>query len=115
MKSSTLKPVNSGCSEISGKWNISDASLGISVWGEYVYYKDESLDEYLERCAFPKSRKYPLGFYDIVDEDNWFDKNDVVLNPDNGKFEPMDWDAFTDEYIDDLDDNTVLVCVDYHM
>lgn len=88
---------------------------GISVWGEYVYYKDESLDEYLERCTFPKSRQYPLSFYDIVDEDNWFDKNDVVLNPDNGIFEPMDWDAFTDEYIDDLDDNTVLVCVDYHM
>lgn len=88
---------------------------GITIWGECVYYKDESLDEYLERCTFPKSRKYPLGFYDIVDEDDWFDKNDVVLNPDNGKFEPMDWDAFTDEYIDDLDDDTVLVCVDYHM
>lgn len=28
MKSSTLKPVNNGCSGISGKWNITDASLG---------------------------------------------------------------------------------------
>ena len=33
MKSSTLKPVNSGCSGISGKWNISDASLGTEELG----------------------------------------------------------------------------------
>ncbi|MCI9222109.1 MAG: manganese catalase family protein [Oscillospiraceae bacterium] len=33
MKSSTLKPVNNGCSGISGKWNITDASLGTEELG----------------------------------------------------------------------------------
>ncbi|MCM1508927.1 MAG: hypothetical protein NC177_17605 [Ruminococcus flavefaciens] len=101
--------------QIDGDFRGQFAEKGITLWGEYVYYKDESLDEYLERCIFPKKRKYPLGFCDIVDIDNWFNKNEIALNPDTGKFEKIDWENFIDEYIDNLDDDTVLVCVDYHM
>ncbi len=49
MKSSTLKPVNSGCSGISGKWNISDASLGteelahLEMIGAIVYQLTKNL------------------------------------------------------------------------
>ena len=52
MKSSTLKPVNNGCSGISGKWNITAASLGteelahLEMVGTIVYQ--------LTRCLTPE-------------------------------------------------------------
>lgn len=88
---------------------------GIVSWGDYDYRKDESLEEYLERCSIPKSWKYPFSVHDIVDADNWLENGDCYLDSESGKHLHLEWHDQMDEYIDDLDDETVLVGVDYHM
>lgn len=88
---------------------------GIISWGGYAYRKEETLEAYLDRCAIPKSWKYPLVAHDIVDANNWFSKDDSYLEPETGQYLPVDWRSQLDEYIDDLDDNVVLVGVDYHI
>lgn len=88
---------------------------GIISWGEYAYRKDETLEAYLERCAIPKAWKYPFSVHDIVDADCWLSKDDSYLDSESGKYLPVEWRSQIDEYVDDLDDETVLVGVDYHM
>ncbi len=88
---------------------------GIVSWGDYDYRKEESLEEYLERCGIPKAWKYPFSVHDIVDADIWLSKDDSYLDEETGKYQPVDWRSQMDEYVDDLDDETVLVGVDYHI
>lgn len=91
------------------------AEDGIICWGDYEYRKGESLEENLERCAIPKAWKYPFGVHDIVDADDWLAKDDCYLDAESGKYVPVDWRMQIDEYIDDLDEDSVLVGVDYHI
>ncbi len=59
IKSSTLKPVKNGCSGISEKWNISDASLGTEELAHvemisailYQLTRNLSIDE-IKACGF---------------------------------------------------------------
>lgn len=88
---------------------------GIICCREYTYRKGETVDAYLERMGIPKSWKYPLRVSDVVDADNWVSQEDSVVNPETEKWEPIDWHHFIDQYVDDLDDDMVLVGVDYHM
>lgn len=87
---------------------------GIVGWDGYAYRRGETVEDYLERMEIPKDWKYPYHAGDIVDADNWIDKNQFAVNTEDGQ-EPSDWHAYLDSYIDDLDDDVVLVSVDYHM
>ena len=42
-------------------------------------------------------------------------KDDSVLDAESEKYVPVDWRSCIDGYIDDVDEDTVLVAVDYHM
>lgn len=88
---------------------------GIVSWDEYAYRKDETLEEYLNRCAIPKAWKYPLSIHDIVDSETWLSKDDCYLDSETGNYLPVDWRNLLEAYIDALDDEMVLVGVDYHM
>lgn len=88
---------------------------GIMCWGELVYRKGSALEEYLEEYGIPDSWKYPVGSHDIVDESQWLSVEDCVQNPETGRYVPVDWRSCIDEYIDDMDEDTVLVSVDYHI
>ena len=44
---------------------------GIVGWNEYYYRKNESLQEYLERCSLATLGKYPFLAHDIVAEDDF--------------------------------------------
>ena len=88
---------------------------GVMSWGEMVYRKDSTLEEYLEKYGIPVDWKYPVGSHDIVDADQWLSKDDSVLDIESGNYVPIDWRNCIDEYIDDLEEDTVLVAVDYHI
>ena len=88
---------------------------GVMHWGELVYRKGSTLEEYLEGYGIPGSWKYPVGSHDIVDEGQWLSKDDSVLDAESEKYVPVDWRSCIDGYIDDVDEDTVLVAVDYHM
>lgn len=79
---------------------------GIIDWNGYLYRKDETLNEYLERRGIPQSWKYPINVHDIVNPDEWKTPNSRDIN---------EWHTVLDQYIDRLDENTVLVGVDYHV
>lgn len=88
---------------------------GIMRWGKLIYSKGSTLEKYLAEHGIPKDWKYPVGLHDIVDVDQWLSKEDCVLDAESGGYVPIDWRSCIDEYIDDLDENMVLVAVDYHI
>lgn len=86
---------------------------GVLYYGEMVYFKGETVEDYLKRYDILDNRRYPVYVHDIVDADNWFSRDDFEWT-DNGAVS-VDWPERIDEYIDDLDDEDVLVGVDYHI
>ncbi|MEY8389816.1 hypothetical protein D3Z47_02110 [Lachnospiraceae bacterium] len=88
---------------------------GIMRFDRLVYRKDSSLEEYLEEYGIPGSWKYPVGSHDIVDSDRWMSMEDSVPDPESGNYVPVDWRSCIDGYIDNLDEDTVLAAVDYHI
>lgn len=79
-----------------------------------VYFKGETVEDYLKRYDILDNRKYPVYVHDdIVDADNWFSRDD--FNWTNNGAVPVDWAERIDEYIDDLEEEDVLVSVDYHI
>lgn len=87
---------------------------GIVYHGEYIYRRGETLEDYLERMGVPKSWKYPYHVGDIVDYKQWIYKDMISSNTGDVPY-PQDWHAYLDTYIDELDDDTVLVSLDYHI
>ena len=77
---------------------------GVSYYGEMVYFKGETVEDYLKRHVY---------VHDIVDVDDWFSRDD--FNWTNNGAVPVDWAERIDGYIDDLEDEDVLVGVDYHI
>ena len=88
---------------------------GVMHWGELVYRKDSTLEEYLEEYGIPGCWKYPVGSHDIVGEGQWLSVEDSVQDPGTGSYAPVDWRSCIDGYIDDMDEDMVLVSVDYHI
>lgn len=88
---------------------------GILHWGRYIYHNGDTLEAYLEEYGIPSDWRYPVYVHDIVDADQWLSKEDSVLDSESGKYVPVDWRSYIDDYIDDVDDDTVLVAVDYHI
>lgn len=88
---------------------------GVMRWGKLIYHKGTSVEDYLAEYGIPESWKYPVGSHDIVDADQWLSMEDSVLDPESGNYVPVDWRSCIDGYIDDMDEDTVLVAVDYHI
>lgn len=88
---------------------------GIQIFGEYVYYKGETEEEYLEDCGF-KRKKYPIYIYAFLKDGVWTTVERLIPDGENSRFEDMrDWKDELEQFIDGLDDETVLVSVDCHM
>lgn len=89
---------------------------GLVDWGKVLYLKDETLQEFLHREHLDDSVKYPVGFYQFLSEKTGF----IESNPDysaglgeRAKAE-YDWNEQVNRFIDELDDDCVLVGVDCH-
>lgn len=89
---------------------------GIRRFGELLFRKGETEDEYLERYANLKRKKYPLNIYAFLTEGIWTTVERFIPDGRNSRFEDNeDWEDELEQFIDGLDDETVLVSVDCHM
>lgn len=86
---------------------------GILYYGEKVYFKGETVDDFLKRLNIPDQRRYPINVHDIIDADSWFSKDDYGWTDNETVL--ANWAKQIDAYIDGLDDETVLVGVDCHI
>ncbi len=88
---------------------------GLSRWGEQVYRKGQTLDEFLEKHGFPASRKYPISVCGIFIDETYHNEYDSTYDEELRKWIHLNWDEATDMHIDDADGDTVFVGIDYHM
>lgn len=89
---------------------------GIWIFGELVYYKGETENQYLDGYIKLKRKKYPVNIYAFLEEGVWTMVERFVPDGENSRFEDNeDWEDELEQFIDGLDDETVLVSVDCHM
>ncbi len=89
---------------------------GIMIYGELVYYKGETENEYLERYINLKRKKYPFNVYAFLMEGDWTTADRFIPDGENSGIEDNpEWEDDLEQFIDELDDETVLVIVDCHM
>ena len=60
-------------------------------------------------------RKYPVSFCDLIDDDDWLSQGHDYQNTDREEELALTWEETIQQFIEDLDDDDVLVSVDYHM
>ena len=89
---------------------------GIRIFGDLVYHKGETEEEYLGQCVRLKRKKYPINLYAFLKEGIWITVERFIPDGENSRFENnADWEDELEQFIDGLDDETVLVSVDCHM
>ena len=88
---------------------------GVYRWGKRVYRKDQTLEEFLDEHGFTSKCKYPISVYGIFIDENYYCECDAVYDEEQKKWVPQEWQQAIDMHIDDADDNTVFVGIDYHM
>lgn len=89
---------------------------GIRIFGELVYHKGETENQYLERYIKLKRKKYPINIYAFLTEGIWTTVERFIPDGVNSRFEDnADWEDELEQFIDGLDDEKVLVIVDCHM
>lgn len=88
---------------------------GVECMGGLVYRKAETFGEFIQSRSTVHERRYPLCVHDIVDADGWqypqYNDTEYIQKAEM----PADWCKKIDDYIDSLNNETVLVGVDYHM
>lgn len=89
---------------------------GILRFGELLFRKGETENQYLERYIKLKRKKYPLNIYAFLTEGIWTTVERFVPDDENSRFEDnADWEDELEQFIDELDNEKVLVIVDCHM
>ncbi len=90
---------------------------GIFAWGEVVYKKGQTLEEYLDKYGIPESSRYPLSVYSIFHKDECISESAYEhFDQETKKFYTEDgWNDTVFDFVDDADDYTVFVAIDYHM
>ena len=82
---------------------------------DLIYKIGETEEEYLNRVGGTDNRKYPVSFCDLIDDDDWLTESHDYRNPDHEGELAITWKETIQQYIEDLDDEDVLVSIDYHM
>ena len=88
---------------------------GVSRWGKLIYRKGQTLEEYLEEYGFTEKCKYPISVCGIFIDENYYAEGEVLFDADGKPRQRLSWQEITDIFIDDADDDTVFVGIDYHM
>ena len=92
-----------------GKWT----EEGILHWGKLVYKKEQTLEEFLLENYVDSRYKYPLTSYSYLSLDNEYHERDDSHRISQSQFDL--WIVELSSFIDKIDDDTVLVGVDYHI
>ena len=87
----------------------------VYAYGAMIYRIGESVEEFCDRIRADDTRRFPVAFCDLVSEFDWIAEGEAYIRP--GETEPTaaDWGETIQQYIADLDDEAVLVSVDYHI
>lgn len=88
----------------------------IQIFEGLLYHKGETEAEYLERYFKHKRKKYPLDVYAFLMEGDWITAERFIPDGENCTIEDnAEWKDNLEQFIDGLNDETVLVIVDCHM
>lgn len=88
---------------------------GILYCGEYIYRKDETLEDFLGRFDFKKSCRYPIGASAFINDAGWHSR-EVETEDICGKDIVEDkWDTELSNLLDSIPEENVLVVVDCHV
>lgn len=84
---------------------------GIQFGGKLVFRKDETLEEYLIRMDWSRTRKYPMPACNFLDlDENWEGESVFGWNSCS-----QDWEDALDAFLSALSPEDVLVVVDCHI
>lgn len=89
---------------------------GILSWGELIYRKDESLDQFLVRNDLAPDCKYPVSFYGYMEDGSYHSVGNMGwwgISTDE-KDENV-WHTMLQQYIESVPEDHVLVVVDCHI
>lgn len=98
------------------EWYATLNEEGISTWGEMLYVKGETLEEFLKRYKVTEDYPYqifPFGYlhdYDYVTEESV-----VMVNDKYKAIDDDEWYQMVKSIFDDADDEKVFVGVDCHI
>lgn len=82
---------------------------------DLIYRIGEPEEEYLVRCGLGPDVKYSVSFCDLVTRDEWIQEGTLQERFEGGENHIQSWASTIESYIEALDDDQVLVSVDYHM
>lgn len=88
---------------------------GIYSWREMIYRKGQTLEEFLSKYDVPESWKYPISVCGVFTEEEYFDVYCCEHDPNVEGDNEAKWHRKMEEFIDDEDDETVFVGIDYHI
>ena len=80
-----------------------------------IYKIGEPEEAFLARCSAADGRQFPVSFCDLIDEDDWLAQGHDYESPETDQQLALTWEETIQQYIDDLDEDDVLVSIDYHM
>ena len=69
----------------------------------------------MEKYGIPESWKYPISVCGIFIDENYYAEGEVILDGDGQPRKHLSWQEVMEIFIDDADDETVFVGIDYHM
>jgi len=97
-------------------WYAEVTQDGIKSWGEMLYIKGETLEEFLKRYKVTEDYPYQIFPYGYLHEYDYVTEESVVME--DGKYkaiEDEDWYQKVKALFDDSDDEKVFVGVDCHI
>jgi hypothetical protein len=89
---------------------------GIRFWQSLLYIKDETLEQYLERHELGPECKYPVSPYSFIENGEYISQGDMGWFGISSNDKPEDdWRKMTQDYLDRITDEQILVTVDCHI
>lgn len=89
---------------------------GIHSWGRTLYYKGESLEDYLKRNGLDPNARYPHTAYAYLDEKGWHGQGDMGwFGLSSNDMAEGDWNEMMHAFIESVPDDYFLVSVDCHI
>lgn len=89
---------------------------GIVSWGNIIYVRNETYEEYLNRRGYTPNRKYTVSAYAFIQNGEWNARGDMGWFGISVNDKEKDiWSKTVTDYIDSIPDDGILVTVDCHI
>lgn len=91
------------------------SECGIYSLGKLIYQPGDTLEEYMTKHGIPETWEYPIDIYGLFANNSYHDKSDSFYDEAQKKWVSIDWQATMSKHINDAEENTVFVGIDYHI